>query len=451
VQSLASGVPARASKTENSHARPPLSRSYSASAVSDDVLSKIASLLTDVEQSLERWQQQPSPLQGEMAPLLFGLESRVIAHIDTCFQEQMQLLQKFPQGMPSQLVSKQLPTTVDGDHLRKHHHVQPQCVPEMTGNLALPFDQGNSLDTPLLGRGNDCDNDAGSDMTMEEALANSKSIGMSMDMSKSVNMLNSQARMASLFPDTEKMKRTVLDSLQKVRYDVEKLYHETGCWQKIARSDYFKTFILLIIALNSVWIAIETDHNKAANLLDAPLVFQIVDNGFCFIFTFEVLARFMSFRRKRDAFVDNWFVFDSFLVALMIWETWVMTACSLAFDFSSGKAPGAKNMQILRLVRLIRIFRVARATRLLHGAPELLILARGMVAGMRSVLAVLLMLMLIIYIYGIVFTMTLAGTAPIGAEHFATVPLSMNFLLLQVLCGTEAHFLESLFAVHWSY
>ncbi len=49
---------------------------------------------------------------------------------------------------------------------------------------------------------------------------------------------------------------------------------------------------------------------------------------------------------------------------------------------SSGK--GAKNLQALRMMRLIRLVRVARATRLLRYFPELMILARGMMAGASS-------------------------------------------------------------------
>eukprot|EP00971_Amphidinium_carterae_P155775 3088848-Amphidinium_carterae.1 len=53
-----------------------------------------------------------------------------------------------------------------------------------------------------------------------------------------------------------------------------------------------------IIALNAIWIAVDTDYNQAEILLEAHPVFQIAEHFFCAFFVFEWLARFMSFRYK---------------------------------------------------------------------------------------------------------------------------------------------------------
>jgi len=119
-----------------------------------------------------------------------------------------------------------------------------------------------------------------------------------------------------------------------------------------------------------------------------------------------------------------------------------MVAFYLLFGYAAG-AQGAKNSQALRSLRLIRLIRVARATKLLKVAPELLILARGMIAGLRSVLAVLVMLMLLVFVYAVMFTMTLAGTE-LGSGVFDTVPQSMNSLLLCALCGPDVDFITSI-------
>lgn len=119
-----------------------------------------------------------------------------------------------------------------------------------------------------------------------------------------------------------------------------------------------------------------------------------------------------------------------------------MVALYLLFGFANG-AQAARGSQVFRILRLVRLIRVARATRLLQNSPELLILAQGVVAGMRSVLAVMSLLMLVIYVFAVVFTMVLAGSA-VGAGIFDTVPQSMVTLLLQVLCGADADFMRSL-------
>lgn len=116
----------------------------------------------------------------------------------------------------------------------------------------------------------------------------------------------------------------------------------------------------------------------------------------------------------------------------------------------AGSAVITTHTQILRSLRMFRLVRVARATRLLHSMPELGVLAQGMIQGVRSVLAVLCLLMLVIYVFAVTFTMTLSGTDGVSGV-FDTVPQSMNFLLLQVLCGPDQAFISSLLAVHWAF
>merc|ERR1719464_1602834 len=114
-----------------------------------------------------------------------------------------------------------------------------------------------------------------------------------------------------------------MNQLNKPTYNVEEHYSESGMWQQIARSRLFQTSTLVVIALNVVWIAYETDYNKADVLCNAPLQFQIVDNLFCISFVFEILVRLLAFKNKFNALKDPWWIFDASLVALMVWETWI--------------------------------------------------------------------------------------------------------------------------------
>ena len=49
---------------------------------------------------------------------------------------------------------------------------------------------------------------------------------------------------------------------------------------------------LVCILLAVGRIAVETDHNHADILCNAPMIFQIIDNLFCFWFSFEILGNF---------------------------------------------------------------------------------------------------------------------------------------------------------------
>jgi hypothetical protein len=252
---------------------------------------------------------------------------------------------------------------------------------------------------------------------------------------------STKARMECLFPQVENLKQTLFETITQQQYNVEQLYKTTGRCQELARSETFKSITLCVIVLNTVWIGISADNNDEVLLCKARPIFQIMDNLFCTFFTFEILVRFQAFARKCVAFTDGWFAFDSMLVGFMVWETWGMVL--LYFPMCSGGGgdsstpDGAPNTSILRVLRLFRLSRVARATRLLSSFPELLIMVRGLVAGMRSVLAVLCFLGLVIYVFGITFRMTLKD-ADVGKGVFENVPQAMNSLLLQVLCGPDA-------------
>jgi len=230
----------------------------------------------------------------------------------------------------------------------------------------------------------------------------------------------------NVFRSAFEMKDQLKQELKRPAYDVSKFYHETGFTQWVARHPRFEQMTLLVIALNAIWIFVDTDYNPGAMLVSSPPVFQIVENLFCMYFSFEWTMRFCAFKRKRDGLKDGWFVFDSLLVGTMFFETWVMTAVML---FGPGGSGGVGNASILRMARLLRLSRMARMARLLRAMPELLILCKGMLAAMRSVGFTLSLLFVILYVFGIAFVQLCDGSP--CQELFPDVPNSMHTLLLQ--------------------
>mmetsp|Transcript_34869 Transcript_34869/g.81492 ORF Transcript_34869/g.81492 Transcript_34869/m.81492 type:complete len:558 (+) Transcript_34869:111-1784(+) len=254
----------------------------------------------------------------------------------------------------------------------------------------------------------------------------------------------------SLFgPSREERKRKVKQMLEAGEYNVEDLYSTTGIWQKLARDNTFKNLALSVIALNAIWLAIDTDYNKAAILCEAPPIFQIVENFFCTAFTVEIFVRFMAFEHKCNAFADGWFVFDATLVSLMVWETWVQVGIYLLTGYGGGGGPGA-NTSIFRIFRLFRLTRVARLARLLRNMPELMILIKAMAMAIRSVFATLCLLLIIIYVFAILFTQMMEGTSA-AKGCFETVPMAMNCLLLQGVFTEEREFISAMLDISWVY
>lgn len=218
------------------------------------------------------------------------------------------------------------------------------------------------------------------------------------------------------------------EAMIKPQYNVQDYYHQRGIAQAIATSDIFEKFTLAVIMLNAAWIAVDTDYNSEALLLNADPVFQVADHSFCAYFTLELLCRFMAFKRKRRCLRDAWFCFDSILVFFMIVEAWVFTAVFTFVDVADVGFLG--NASILRMVRMARMLRISRMARLLRAMPELVILLKGIGAASRSVCIFFLLWFIIIYVFAVLFRQIAPGN-PAAESYFDSVPQAMNTLLLQ--------------------
>jgi len=234
------------------------------------------------------------------------------------------------------------------------------------------------------------------------------------------------------FVDSEKMKRQVRKRVKDkpTPYDVQNVYYDTGWCQAIARNHYFENLTLGVIIVNAVWIAIDTDWNDATTLLDAKVAFVVADCLFFAYFSLELAVRFGAFKYKRNCLKDAWFVFDTSLVTLYLFDPFVIT---LATALSSGDGLNLPTS----LLRLFRLARLSRLARMLRSLPELMIMIKGMISAAASVSYMLGLLVLVTYIFAIAMTQLSLGTE-FRETYFKGVALSMYTLFIY---GT---FLDSL-------
>eukprot|EP00930_Biecheleria_cincta_P063271 TRINITY_DN4878_c0_g2_i1.p1 TRINITY_DN4878_c0_g2~~TRINITY_DN4878_c0_g2_i1.p1 ORF type:complete len:573 (-),score=128.95 TRINITY_DN4878_c0_g2_i1:207-1925(-) len=210
---------------------------------------------------------------------------------------------------------------------------------------------------------------------------------------------------------------------EELLYDVTNFYHSKGICQKLARSERFGNLTLAVITMNAIYLGIDADTNDAETLLEAPWYYQLCENLFCLFFTFELLVRFGAFRNKLDCLKDAWFKFDGCLVTLMVGETWLMTIILAALGGDGVALPTAP-------LRLLRLLRLSRLVRLMRSMPELLTLVNGMRVASRAVGSSLLLILLLIYIYGIVMHMFLSEEAAIEKKYFGSLLSCMWTLLM---------------------
>jgi len=236
----------------------------------------------------------------------------------------------------------------------------------------------------------------------------------------------------SMLFDPEQMKQKMKKNIVKVDFSVSRFYYRHGYAQAIARSHAFEHMKLIAILLNTVWIAVDTEHNQADVLLDADLGFQIPEHCFCLYFVVELLIRFAAFEHKSNCLRSRWFVFDALLVIVMVFEDWFMTIFLLA---SRGKSGGStsvsviKNAAILRILRLLRLARLGRAVKLMRQSPEVMVMVKALTASTRCVIWTCVLLACLMFFFGVCFTQLCKDT-PLEKGYFPSLTGSLHTLMI---------------------
>lgn len=248
-----------------------------------------------------------------------------------------------------------------------------------------------------------------------------------------------QKKKQTAFAGADKLKAQAHAAAMKKPYLVTEFYWTEGWAQKVARNKYFENLTLCVVAFNALWISIDLDLNKEALLLDAHPVFIIAENLFCLYFTAELCIRFGAFEVKADTMKDAWFVFDFFLVSVMILETWLVPIVFYAAKVSLN----ASFFSTFRMLRLGRLLRLTRLTKLARNIPELLIVMKGLAYASRSVCMFFALWITIVYVFAIIFSQLLESS-PAGHELFKTIPESMDTLLLTGVFGSQAEVMHQI-------
>jgi len=237
-----------------------------------------------------------------------------------------------------------------------------------------------------------------------------------------------------VFAQYEQKRKELHSRMDRRDYHVSELYKESGCLATIAKSNTFFLLSMLVVLLNSIWIGLEADAEGSTKMSELGGSQMAVEHTFCVVFTAEIVIRFAAFRRKRDARKDFWFCFDSVLVILMIGEVWllpiVMTIAGWLGGHQAEMDHAVKEFTILRTIRLLRLTRLGRIARLLRAVPEVVTLLKGIAAAIRSVFFTLLLLLVLLFVFGVVFKTQAKEDFPELEELFPSVPATMWVLLL---------------------
>eukprot|EP00929_Paragymnodinium_shiwhaense_P120483 TRINITY_DN92435_c0_g1_i1.p1 TRINITY_DN92435_c0_g1~~TRINITY_DN92435_c0_g1_i1.p1 ORF type:complete len:876 (+),score=204.24 TRINITY_DN92435_c0_g1_i1:39-2630(+) len=146
------------------------------------------------------------------------------------------------------------------------------------------------------------------------------------------------------------------------------------------------------IILNAVFVGLETDYRKRSDT-SSFLPWFIAESTFLMIFIVEL------FLRLRDlgwaASMDSWIYFDTALIGVGIFDSWVVEFI-LAAQTRQGR--------VARLLRLVRLLRVLRIVRLFRFFKELSLLAQGILGALQAMVWAFLLIILVIYLSAVLIT-----------------------------------------------
>ena len=143
---------------------------------------------------------------------------------------------------------------------------------------------------------------------------------------------------------------------------------------RIAYNKVFELLITVIIILNSILIGVETYVNSE------PI--RIIQQIILYIFTFEIVIRFIAAKNVKSFFADGWNIFDLTLVLI-------------------GYIPDSlfANSSSIMALRVVRVFRVLR---LLRSAKELKLIINVLIKSMSAMFYNLILFLIFVYLYAIV-------------------------------------------------
>lgn len=148
-----------------------------------------------------------------------------------------------------------------------------------------------------------------------------------------------------------------------------------------------------VVMLNAVTLGIEADHGEKH-----PILFTVIENAFCAIFTLELLAHFFV-EGWRIYFSDSMNFLDFFLVSVSIIDGWIIRPLGVKVD-----------LKMLSVLRMLRLVRLARLLKLVRAFKELTLIVQGLVSSLRTLFWSMFFLMILLYTFAL-FAVNMIGRA----------------------------------------
>lgn len=203
----------------------------------------------------------------------------------------------------------------------------------------------------------------------------------------------------------EKSRRSLMNrSTTDIRFD-----EATGFIKKtmaMVRSVEFEFFFAIMILSSSAFVGVQVEYAASERTDKEPTSFEIVQNTYAIIFAVELILRILAngFRVFYKPGEWAWYWLDTLIVLSSLVEFIISLANLASSKENQANMKNMSTMRIARIVRVTRLIRVFRIVRIVRFVRALRTLVQSIIYTLRSLVWAMLLLALVIYVFGILFT-----------------------------------------------
>lgn len=170
--------------------------------------------------------------------------------------------------------------------------------------------------------------------------------------------------------------------------------------QSLVKSVAFQTFFTGAILTNTALIGIETEYTAEHLGQEPPKAFFVLSTLYSFIFLCELLIQLLAHGFKIFwSTTWYWSWLDLFIVITSIVD---FASEMLVTDLDAAGSTG--QLRVMRILRVARLARVVRIMRVVKALRALRTLCYSILCTLKSLMWALVLIFLIIYVFGIMFT-----------------------------------------------
>lgn len=213
---------------------------------------------------------------------------------------------------------------------------------------------------------------------------------------------------------------------------------------RIVKSTVCEIFFALMIVTNSAYLGVQLEWSSQNRdrTAEQQNVFLVINVVYAVIFLIEVCLRLLASGPRIYFLAPGWSW--NWLDVFVVTSTWVELAVGFVSVDGNDGGLSNSNLRLLRVIKVTRLARVLRVLRVVQFVRPLRTLMHCLVDTTKSFVWSLMLLVLMMYVFGLLFTdaaidhMRIIGTTDPDMDRlFGTVPSSISTLFRSISNGMD--------------